>query len=188
MDGVRDEVEWFVKLQRYAEAKIAQRLSELDEREVESPSDEIDSNTDWMRSMFRMSSSMAYAQIRTARFLSELPATMEALEEGLISSQHASVISRCLDQARKTSLDPDETEALLLEAARASQVRAGQRAAAGAGRRASALVRDGRGGRGRRINPRAPHAGGVDRRRRHRLWLPVAAAGRIRPQPLSVGT
>jgi hypothetical protein len=88
MDGVRDEVEWFVKLQRYAEAKIAQRLSELDERELESPSDEINSNSDWLRSKFRMSSNMAYAQVRTARSLYALPATMDALEEGLISSQH----------------------------------------------------------------------------------------------------
>jgi Domain of unknown function (DUF222) len=123
MDGVRDEVEWFVKLQRYAEAKLAQRLSELDERELESPSDETISNTDWMRSKFRMSSNMAYAQVRTARSLSELPATMDALEEGLISSQHASVISRCLDQTRETNLDPTETEALLLQAARAMDPR-----------------------------------------------------------------
>jgi hypothetical protein len=123
MDGVRDEVEWFVKLQRYAEAKIAQRLSELDEREVESPSDEINSNSDWLRSKFRMSSNMAYAQVRTARSLYELPATMDALEEGLISSQHASVIGRCLDQTRETNLDPTETEALLLEAARAMDPR-----------------------------------------------------------------
>jgi hypothetical protein len=117
-DAIRNEVEWYVKLQRYAEAKIAQRLAELDERELESPSDEIDSNTDWMRSTFRISSNMAYAQIRTARSLYALPATRDALEEGAISSQHAGVISRCIDQAQKAEMDPLETEALLLEAAR----------------------------------------------------------------------
>jgi hypothetical protein len=115
---IRNEVEWYVKVQRYVEAKIAERLAAPDQGEPESSFDVAHSNTDWMRSTFRMSSNAAYAQIRTARSLYALPATRDALEEGAISSQHAGVISRCIDQAQKADMDPLETESLLLEAAR----------------------------------------------------------------------
>src|SRR5262249_42252265 len=72
----------------------------------------------WLQDNLGLTPSAAYASIRTARQLEELPATAASFRRGEISAEHVGVICRAMDQVGKTRLHPASTEHSLLQVAR----------------------------------------------------------------------
>ena len=117
--ALRDDLRWFATQQRALEAMSARWLAELDRREPASVHDDLRAPARWLCDELRLTSSQAYAQIRTARALDgELQLTAAALRRGEISAQHVAVIRRASEQVEKTSLDPASVEGELVLAAR----------------------------------------------------------------------
>ena len=101
--------------QRRLEAMQARWLAEFDKRQTTEGDDDA---TWWLQSRLHVTSTAAYAQVRTARQLEELPHVAAAFQAGQISSQHVSVICRAMGQIEKTCLEPGGAERELVEEAR----------------------------------------------------------------------
>ena len=112
---LRTELEWLIRQQRACEALSARWLAAID-RQCSVEDDE--SSTLWLQQNCNLSSSAAYAQLRTAQQLEQLPDTARALRRGDIGSHQVSVICRAVEEAGRTTLDPEGVEGELLEAAR----------------------------------------------------------------------
>src|SRR5215470_1646614 len=121
-DTLREDLKWFTIQQRALEAMSARWLAELDRREQQASKD--DSRDDffscsrWLSETLKLTPNAAYAQVRTARMLEQLPWTAAAFRRGQISSQHVAVIRRAMEQVAKTCLDPSDVEPALVFAAR----------------------------------------------------------------------
>src|SRR5215471_13071679 len=121
-DTLREDLKWFTIQQRALEAMSARWLAELDRREQQASKD--DSRDDffscsrWLSETLKLTPNAAYAQVRTARMLEQLPWTAAAFRRGEISSQHVAVIRRAMEQVAKTCLDPSDVEPALVFAAR----------------------------------------------------------------------
>ena len=121
-DTLREDLKWFTIQQRALEAMSARWLAELDHREQQASKD--DSRDDffscsrWLSETLKLTPNAAYAQVRTARMLEQLPWTAAAFRRGEISSQHVAVIRRAMEQVPKTCLDPSDVEPALVFAAR----------------------------------------------------------------------
>lgn len=114
--ALRDDLRWFAMQQRRLEALSARWLAELDRREEQDgPEDELRRCTAWLTDALKMTSSAAYAQVRTARALDgELHLTAAALRRGQISGRHVEVIRRAMEQVGKTCLDRGFVESELV--------------------------------------------------------------------------
>jgi hypothetical protein len=110
---LRDDLRWLAAQQCALEALQARWLAELDRRH-----DEHESSTLWLQENLGLTSGAAYARVRTARQLEQLPGTAAALRRGEINAQHVDVICRALGQIERTCLEPSSTERSLLEQAR----------------------------------------------------------------------
>ena len=117
-DTLREDLKWFTIQQRTLEAMSARWLGELDRREQQAPADDFHSCTRWLSETLKLTPNAAYAQVRTARMLEQLPWTAAAFRRGQISSQHVGVIRRAMEQVPKTCLDPSQVEPGLVFAAR----------------------------------------------------------------------
>src|SRR5499427_5434138 len=121
-DTLREDLKWFTIQQRTLEAMSARWLGELNRREEQaSAHDSADgcfSRARWLRETLKLTPNQAYAQVRTARMLEQLPWTAAAFRRGQISSQHVGVIRRAMEQVAKTCLDPSYVEPALVFAAR----------------------------------------------------------------------
>src|SRR5215469_8195146 len=121
-DTLREDLKWFTIQQRTLEAMSARWLGELNRREEQaSAHDSADgcfSRARWLRETLKLTPNQAYAQVRTARMLEQLPWTAAAFRRGQISSQHVAVIRRAMEQVAKTCLDPSGVEPALVFAAR----------------------------------------------------------------------
>src|SRR5215472_15295274 len=95
-DTLREDLKWFTIQQRTLEAMSAR----------------------WLGELLKLTPNAAYAQVRTARMLEQLPWTAAALRRGQISSQHVGVIRRAMEQVPRTCLTPSEVEPALVFAAR----------------------------------------------------------------------
>ncbi len=115
---LREDLKWFATQQRALEAMSARWLAELDRREQQASAADLDSCTRWLCDTLRLTPNAAYAQVRTARMLTQLHWTADAFRRGEISSQHVGVIRRAMEQVPKTCLDPAEVEPALVYAAR----------------------------------------------------------------------
>src|ERR1041385_362272 len=113
-DRLRADIYWMAKQQRALEAMQARWLAELDKRE---PDLADGAATWWLQERMRVTPNAAYAQVRTARQLEQLPHVAAAFRAGKISSQHVSVICRSMGQIEKTCLEPGGAERELVEAA-----------------------------------------------------------------------
>ena len=71
----------------------------------------------WLSYELHISSSAAHAQVRLARQLPSMPATRAAFERGELSPQHASVISRSVEQVARGGADAGLAERILLHEA-----------------------------------------------------------------------
>src|SRR5262245_59662857 len=117
-DTLREDLKWFTIQQRTLEAMSARWLGELDRREQQAPDDDFHSCTRWLSETLKLTPNAAYACVRTARMLEQLPWTAAAFRRGQISSQHVAVIRRAMEQVPKTCLDPSYVEPALVFAAR----------------------------------------------------------------------
>ena len=117
-DALREDLRWFIHVQRALEAVAARWLAELDRRQPAAPLEDPSSAGWWLQENLRLTSNAAYAQVRTARQLDDLPRTAAALRRGELSSQHVSVICRAMEEVRKTCMDPSGVEHELVEAGR----------------------------------------------------------------------
>src|SRR5215813_10123125 len=121
-DTLREDLKWFTIQQRTLEAMSARWLGELDRREQQASADDsrddFFSCTRWLSETLKLTPNQAYAQVRTARMLEQLPWTAAAFRRGQISSQHVAVIRRAMEQVPKTCLDPSDVEPALVFAAR----------------------------------------------------------------------
>ncbi|HKA09890.1 MAG TPA: DUF222 domain-containing protein [Candidatus Dormibacteraeota bacterium] len=115
---LREDLKWFTIQQRTLEAMSARWLGELDRREQQAPDDDFHSCTRWLSETLKLTPNAAYAHVRTARMLEQLPWTAAAFRRGQISSQHVAVIRRAMEQVPKTCLDPSDVEPALVFAAR----------------------------------------------------------------------
>jgi hypothetical protein len=116
--ALRDRVQRYTLVQRRLDALKAQCLARMDRLDEETEADvRMESTTRWLQTTFQVSSNAAYAQVRTAHTLENLPATAQALREGKISAQQAGAICHSVDRARKTRLEPGSLERNLLRAA-----------------------------------------------------------------------
>lgn len=111
--AIQEDLRWFASVQRALEAASARWLAELDRRPLP---DRADPCHLWLQDTFHLTPNAAYAQVRTARQLQELPRTAAALRRGELSTQHVSVICRAMDELRKTCLDRSDTESELIGA------------------------------------------------------------------------
>src|SRR5262249_23677780 len=97
-DSLREDLKWFTIQQRTLEAMSARWLGELDRREQQASADDsrddFFSCTRWLSETLKLTPNQAYAQVRTARMLEQLPWTAAAFRRGQISSQHVAVIRR----------------------------------------------------------------------------------------------
>ena len=109
-----DDLRWFAAQQRALEAMQARWLAELDRRD----DGDRESSARWLQDNLRLTSNAAYAQVRTARQLEELPRTAAALRGGEIGVQHVAVICRAMGQVEQTSMEPESVEFQLVDAAR----------------------------------------------------------------------
>src|SRR5215467_5746290 len=120
--ALRDDLRWFAMQVRALEAMSHRWLAELDRREQEEdgPADrELRHCTRWLCDELKLTSSAAYAQVRTARALDgELRLTAAALRRGEISARHVDVIRRAMEQVPKTCLEPASVESELVVSAR----------------------------------------------------------------------
>ena len=119
--ALREDLKWFATQQRCLEAMSARWLCELDRREQlasDASEDDYESCARWLSETLKLTPNAAYAQVRTARMLSSLGWTADALRRGEISSQHVGVIRRAMEQVPKTRLEPSEVEPELVFAAR----------------------------------------------------------------------
>ena len=114
-ERLRGDLYWMAKQQRALEAMQAHWLAELDRRET--PAVE-GAATWWLQENLHVTSNAAYAQVRTARQLEQLPHAAAAFRAGQISSQHVSVICRAMEQIEKTCLEPGSAEQELVHAAK----------------------------------------------------------------------
>ncbi|HYW27870.1 MAG TPA: DUF222 domain-containing protein [Terriglobales bacterium] len=123
-DRIRDDLRWFALRRRALEAMEARWLAELDRRwhEEGRPEEALNGCAPWLQEQLQLTPGAAHAQVRTARQLQHLRRTAAALREGLISAQHVSVICRAMDQVGRTSMEPSDVEAMLVEAARRMDV------------------------------------------------------------------
>ena len=71
----------------------------------------------WLSWQLHISSSAAHAQVRLARQLPSMPATLAAFERGELSSQHAGVISRSVEHVARGGADAGLAERMLLHEA-----------------------------------------------------------------------
>jgi hypothetical protein len=116
--SLRDRLRRYTLIQRRLDALNARCLARMDRLEAETKSDlPFESTTRWLQSTFQVSSNAAYAQVRTAHALENLPATAQALREGKIGAQQAAAICHSVDRAQKTRLEPGSLERNLLGAA-----------------------------------------------------------------------
>jgi hypothetical protein len=116
--ALRDRVRQQTLIQRRLEALNARCLARMDRLEAETKSGlPMESTTRWLQSTFQVSSNVAYAQVRTAQTLENLPATAQALREGKIGAQQAAAICHSVDRAQKTRLELGSLERNLLGAA-----------------------------------------------------------------------
>jgi hypothetical protein len=116
--ALRDRVCRHTVIQRRLDALNARCLARMERLEAETKSGlPLESTTRWLQSTFQVSSNAAYAQVRTAQTLENLPATAQALQEGKISAQQAAAICHSVDRAQKTRLEPGSLERNLLRAA-----------------------------------------------------------------------
>ena len=114
-ERLRADLHWMAMQQRALEAMQARWLAELDKRD----SDPLNGSAErWLQQNLRQTSNAAYAQVRTARQLEDLPEVAAAWRAGQIGSQHVSVICRAMGQIDKTCLPLESTEQELLRAAR----------------------------------------------------------------------
>jgi hypothetical protein len=73
----------------------------------------------WLRERLHLTSSAAYAQVRTSRTLEELPATRRAFSCGAVGAQQVSVICRAMEELRGRACErelQDSVEQQLIEA------------------------------------------------------------------------
>src|SRR5215831_183285 len=91
-DTLLEDLKWFTIQQRTLEAMSAR----------------------WLGEPLKLTPNQAYAQVRTARMLEQLPWTAAAFRRGQISSQHVGVIRRAMEQVPRTCLDPSEAEPALV--------------------------------------------------------------------------
>lgn len=68
--------------------------------------DDFASCTRWLSETLKVTPNQAYAQVRTAGMLEQLPQTATAFRRGEFSSQHVAVIRRAIEQVPKTNLEP----------------------------------------------------------------------------------
>jgi hypothetical protein len=116
--ALRDRVHRNTLVQRRLDALNARCLARMVRIEEEATSDlPFESATRWLQSTFQVPSNAAYAQVRTAHTLENLPATAQALQEGKIGPQQAAAICHSVDRAQKTRLEPGLLERNLLRAA-----------------------------------------------------------------------
>ena len=117
-ERIRDDLRWLATRQRALEAMQARWLAELDRRreERELPDDPTGC-APWLQQHLHLTANAAYAQIRTARQLEHLQRTAAALRDGRIGAQHVSVICRAMEQAARTTMEPSDLEAMLVDAA-----------------------------------------------------------------------
>ncbi len=111
------DIYWIAMQERALQAHKARRLAELDRRQDGAPRE---GATTLLEHDLHLTSSSAYAQLRSARMLEHLPATAAALRRGEINDQHLDVICRAMAAVPRTCLDPDSTERSLLDKARCS--------------------------------------------------------------------
>src|SRR5215470_4264190 len=119
--ALREDLKWFATQQRCLEAMSARWLAELDRREQlasEGSEDDHQSCARWLSETLKLTPNAAYAQVRTARMLSSLNWTADALRRGEISAQHVGVIRRAMEQVPRTRLEPSDVEPELVFAAR----------------------------------------------------------------------
>ena len=115
------DLRWLAEKQRALEAESARRLAQLDRREEEGAEERPNptySASQWLQSELHLTPHGAYAQIRTARQLDLLPHTAAALARGDINAQQVTVICRAMEQVPKTTMEPSDVEAMLVEAGR----------------------------------------------------------------------
>jgi Domain of unknown function (DUF222) len=116
---LRDDLRWLATQQRALEAMQLRWLAALDRREKAVFDGEFRHATRWLCDELKMTSSAAYAQVRTARALDgELRLTAAALSRGEIGARHVDVIRRAMEQVGKTCLDPAAVESELVFVAR----------------------------------------------------------------------
>src|SRR5215470_8344571 len=114
-ERLRADLLWMARQQRALEAVQSRWLAELDKRDT----DPLEGSASlWLQLNLRATSNAAYAMVRTARQLEELPEVAAAFRAGLIGSQHVSVICRAMGQIDKTCLPVKSTERELVRAAR----------------------------------------------------------------------
>jgi hypothetical protein len=112
---LRADLYWMSRQQRALEAMQARWLAELDRRDT----DPLEGSAElWLEQNLGATSNAAYAQVRTARQLQDLPEVAAAWRAGQIGSQHVSVICRAMGQIEKTCLPARSTERELVRAAR----------------------------------------------------------------------
>ncbi|MDQ6771835.1 MAG: HNH endonuclease [Candidatus Dormibacteraeota bacterium] len=116
--ALRADLQWFAKIRNELEAVSARWLAALDRREQQASPDPFGSCTQWLHDALHLTSNGAYAQVRTARQLSRMPATAGAFRRGEVTFQQVAVICRAVEEAPKTCLGAAETESELLAAAR----------------------------------------------------------------------
>ena len=117
-DALRDDLRWFTSIQRALEAIAARWLAELDRRERAAPGEEPSSASQWLQETLTLGPGAAYARLRTARQLQELPRTAGALRRGELGVPQVSVICRAMEELPRTCLSPSDAEAELVEAGR----------------------------------------------------------------------
>jgi hypothetical protein len=116
--ALRDRVRRYTLVQRRLDALNARCLAGMDRLDEEPQSElRMESTTRWLQSTFQVSSNAAYAQVRTAHTLENLPATAQALREGKIGALQAAAICHSVDRVPGTRLEPSSLERNLLRAA-----------------------------------------------------------------------
>ncbi|MDQ6773173.1 MAG: HNH endonuclease [Candidatus Dormibacteraeota bacterium] len=118
LNTLRADLRWLARVRTELEAMSARWLAALDRGEQEGGPDALQPCTQWLQDALHLTSSAAHAQVRTARQLTQMPATAGAFRRGEVTSQQVAVICRAVEEAPKTSLGAFETESELLAAAR----------------------------------------------------------------------
>jgi hypothetical protein len=77
----------------------------------------------WLACQLHISSSAAHAQVRLARQLPSMPATLAAFERGELSPQHATVVARSVERVTRGGGDAGLAEKLLLREAQSRDPR-----------------------------------------------------------------
>ena len=118
IDELRRRYLWFSTLTRAAQAIGARHLAEIDRRDQVADDPDLGSSapTWWLQETLNVTNGSAYALLRTARQLDQLPETGGAFRRGLLGAEHVTVICRAMEEVGRTTLDASSTERVLVEA------------------------------------------------------------------------